>query len=204
MLINLGMGAKLLHFTSEHKPPEKCHFKMTFTDGGGVTIGFSWFGYIHLVSEESLTRHKMTASLGISPLDKEFTMENFDKLLGKREARVKDFLIDQKNIAGIGNVYIQDTLFKAKLHPQRKISALSQKEKNELYNAIRDVLDRAIQIGGLAYEEDFYGRKGGLTIDEFLVGYKPGKPCPTCGTTIEKIKTGSTSSYICPKCQTLK
>jgi formamidopyrimidine-DNA glycosylase len=56
----------------------------------------------------------------------------------------------------------------------------------------------------LAYEKDFYGQKGKLTINEFLVGYKTGKPCPTCNTPIEKIKTGSTSSYICPKCQPLK
>jgi formamidopyrimidine-DNA glycosylase len=107
-------------------------------------------------------------------------------------------------LAGIGNVYVQDILFQAKLHPNRRISTLSEKEINILYNAIRDVLNHSIQLGGLAYEKDFYGQKGKLTINEFLVGYKTGKPCPACKTPIEKIKTGSTSSYICPKCQPLK
>jgi formamidopyrimidine-DNA glycosylase len=112
-------------------------------------------------------------------------------------------LLDQKNLAGIGNVYAQDILFKAKLHPNRKISTLSKKEKGDLYHAVRDVLNHSIELKGLAYELDFYGQKGKFAVEDFLVGYKTGKPCPECGTTIEKVKTGSTSSYICPKCQTL-
>ena len=83
-------------------------------------------------------------------------------------------------------------------------SQLSKKEKTSLYNAIGDVLNHRIKLGGLTYEKDFYGQTGKFTINEFLVGYKTGKPCPTCKTSIEKIKTGTTSSYICPKRQTLK
>jgi formamidopyrimidine-DNA glycosylase len=204
MLINRGMNADVLYFTPNQKLPEKYQFKLTFTDKTGFTIQFQWFGYIHFVPEKNLNKHKLTARLGISPMDKEFTLEHFKKLLVNKKVGIKGFLIDQKNVAGIGNVYIQDILFKAKLHPNRKISTLSEKEINNLYNAIRDVLNRSIQLGGLAYEKDFYGQKGKLTINEFLVGYKTGKPCPTCETPIEKIKTGSTSSYICPKCQPLR
>jgi len=204
MLINRGMNADLLYFTPNQKLPEKYQFKLTFTDKTGFTIQFQWFGYIHLVPEKNLNKHKLIAQLGISPIDKEFTLEHFKNLLANKKTGIKSFLIDQKNVAGIGNVYIQDILFKAKLHPNRKISTLSEKEINDLYNAIRDILNRSIQLGGLAYEKDFYGQKGKLTINEFLVGYKTGKPCPTCKTSIEKIKTGSTSSYICSKCQPLK
>lgn len=204
MLINRGMNADVLYFTPNQKLPEKYQFKLTFTDKTGFTIQFQWFGYIHFVPEKNLNKHKLTARLGISPMGKEFTLEYFKKLLVNKKVGIKGFLIDQKNVAGIGNVYIQDILFKAKLHPNRKISTLSEKEINNLYNAIRDVLNRSIQLGGLAYEKDFYGQKGKLTINEFLVGYKTGKPCPTCETPIEKIKTGSTSSYICPKCQPLR
>ena len=113
-------------------------------------------------------------------------------------------MLNQKNIAGIGNVYIQDILFEAKLHPNRDISTLSTEETGVLYSSIRKVLDQSIHLGGLAYEKDFYGRSGGLTVDGFRVGYKTGKPCPECGTAIVKIRTGSTSSYICPKCQSLQ
>jgi formamidopyrimidine-DNA glycosylase len=201
MLINLGMNADLLYFTPNQKLPEKYQFKLTLADGTGFTIQFQWFGYIHLVQEKDLGKHKLTGRLGISPIDEKFTIEMFKKILANQKTRIKNFLIDQKIIAGIGNVYIQDILFKAKLHPNRKISALTEKEIKDLYNAVRDVLNRSIRLGGLAYEKDFYGQKGRLTINKFLVGYKTGKPCPVCKTPIEKIKTGSTASYICPKCQ---
>jgi len=204
LLINRGMNADVLHFTSNQKPPEKYQFKLTFSDKTGFTIQFQWFGYIHLVPEKDLTKHRLTGRLGPSPTDEKFALEHFKKLLANRKARIKNFLINQKNVAGIGNVYIQDILFKAKLHPNRKISTLSEKEITNLYNAIQTILNHSIQLGGLAYEKDFYAQKGKFTINEFLVGYKTGKPCPTCETPIIKIKTGSTSSYICPTCQPLK
>jgi len=203
MLINLGMNADLLYFTPNQKLPPKYQFKLTFSDKTGFTVQFQWFGYIHLVPEKELTKHKLTAKLGTSPTDEKFTLEHFQKLLANKKARIKNFLLNQKNIAGIGNVYIQDILFSAELHPNRKISTLSEKEINNLYNSIHSILSQSIQLGGLTYEKDFHGKKGKLTINEFLVGYKTGKPCPKCKTPIEKTKTGSTSSYICPKCQTL-
>jgi formamidopyrimidine-DNA glycosylase len=203
MLINLGMGAELLYFNPTRKLPEKYHFKLTFADKTGFTAHFWWFGYIHLVAENGLSNDKLTAQLGKSATDETFTLKYFKELLAKKKTGIKSFLLDQKNVAGIGNVYVQDILFEAKLHPNRKISTLSEKEIIGLYNAIQDVLRRSIQLGGLAYERDFYGQRGKFTADHFLVGYKQGKPCPECGTTIEKIKTGTTSSYICPKCQTL-
>lgn len=204
MLINLGMGAEILYFNPDQPLPEKYQFKLTFSDKTGFTIHFWWFGYIHLVSEKDLNKHKLTADLGISPIHEEFTLECFQTLLANKKASIKSFLLDQKNIAGIGNVYVQDILFKAKLHPNQKISSLSKEEINELHNAIRSILNHSIQLGGLAYEKNFYGENGKFTINEFLIGYKTGKPCPRCGTAIEKIKTGSTSSYICPTCQKLK
>ncbi len=204
VFINLGMNADVLYFEPNQEPPEKYQFKLIFSDETGFTIHFQWFGYIHLVSERNLSQHKLTARLAISPTDTKFTSKHFKELLANRKARIKNFLLNQKNVAGIGNVYIQDILFKAKIHPNRKISTLCEKEVNDLYNAIRNILNRSIKLGGLVYEKDFYGQKGKLTIDKFLVGYKTGKPCPTCETPIIKIKTGSTSSYICPKCQPLK
>jgi formamidopyrimidine-DNA glycosylase len=78
---------------------------------------------------------------------------------------------------------------------------MSEEEKEDLHKAIVEVLNRSIKLGGSAFEVDFYGKKGKSTLEGFLVGYKPGKPCPKCKTTIEKIRTGSTASYICPKCQ---
>lgn len=204
MLINLGMGAELLYFKPKQKLPEKTQFKLIFTDKTGFTIHFWWFGYTHLVPEKDLSKHKLTAVLGISPMDKSFTLGYFEKLIAGKKTAVKNFLLDQKNVAGIGNVYIQDILFKAKLHPSQKTVTLTGKEITALYKAIRDVLSQSIKLDGASFEVGFHGKKGRFTADMFLVGYKPGKPCPTCGTTIEKIRTGSTASYICPNCQRLE
>jgi formamidopyrimidine-DNA glycosylase len=201
LLINLGMNGDLLYFTPAKKLPEKYHFKLDFTDKTGFTAGFQWFGYIHLVAEKDLDKHKLTARLGINPTDKNFTLEHFKQILAKKKTGVKNFLLDQKNVAGIGNVYIQDTLFRARLHPNRKTNTLTEKEAEALHKAIKDTLNHAIKLGGLAYEKNFYGKHGKFTADSFLVGYKTGKPCPQCGTTIQKIRTGTTASYICPKCQ---
>ena len=201
LLINLGMNGDLLYFSPKRTPPERYHFKLEFTDKTGFTAGFQWFGYIHLVAEKDLAKHKLTGKLGITPTDKQFTLEHFKQLLAKKKSRIKNFLLEQRNVAGIGNVYIQDTLFRARLHPNRKTNTLTPRETTRLYKAIKDTLNQAIRLGGLAYEKDFYGKHGKLTINKFQAGYKTGKPCPRCKTPIQKTRTGTTASYICPKCQ---
>ena len=203
ILFNPGMGADMIHFRPGDKLPEKHQIKFTLHDKTGFTIRVWWFCYLHLVPKSRLSEHKLTAKLGISPLDKEFTLDYFTQLLSGNRGSIKNFLVDQKNIAGIGNVYIQDILFNAKLHPKRKILSLTAEEIEALYKSMNSVLRESIHLGGLAYEKDFYGNKGGYGKQQFKIAYKPGSPCPTCQTTIQKIKTGSTSSFVCPNCQRL-
>jgi formamidopyrimidine-DNA glycosylase len=203
ILFNPGMGADVIHFKPDDKLPEKYQIKFTLNDKTGFTIRVWWFCYLHLMHANKLREHKLTAKLGITPLDRKFTLDYFKRLLDKKKGDIKTFLLDQKNIAGIGNVYIQDILFNAKLHPKRKISSLTNMEIEALYKSIKSVLKESIELGGLAYEKDFYGNKGRYGSEQFKIAYKQGKPCPTCKTTIQKIKTGSTSSFICPNCQPL-
>jgi formamidopyrimidine-DNA glycosylase len=166
-----------------------------------LTIAFFWFGYVHLASDKELSKHKMTSKLGTNPLDAEFTLERFGRLLSGRRGAIKSFLLDQENLAGIGNVYVQDPLFKARLHPLRQIQSLSESEIEALHRSIREVLDRSVRLGGLKYERDLHGHPGKYGPRQFLVAYKTNEPCPKCKTKIRKIRTGSTASYICPKCQ---
>jgi formamidopyrimidine-DNA glycosylase len=113
-------------------------------------------------------------------------------------------LLNQSRIAGIGNAYIHDILFLARLHPLRQVNTLTAAEVDALAEAIHAGLQPSIDKGGAFYEVGLDGKKGGFTADDILIGYKEGKPCPVCGTQIEKIKTGSTSSFICPHCQPLE
>ncbi|MCX6091267.1 MAG: formamidopyrimidine-DNA glycosylase, partial [Candidatus Bipolaricaulota bacterium] len=140
--------------------------------------------------------------LGPNALD--VSLDQFRALLAGRRGGIKSFLLDQTHVAGIGNAYIHDILFRAKLHPQRSISSLSSDEIERLHAAIRTELQRSIDVGGAFYEPGLDGKGGGFTAADLLVGYREGKPCPECGTPVEKIKTGTTATFVCPRCQPLR
>jgi formamidopyrimidine-DNA glycosylase len=201
-LLSLGMGGEVRYHKPGEAAQDKCQLKLDFDDGSSLSIGFWWFGYAHATTKAGLEAHKMTASLGPSPLDDPaFTRERFSGLVRGSRKTIKSLLTDQKIIAGIGNVYVQDILFSARLNPARKGSEMSEVEIEKLFTVIGSNLQAAVEMRGLKYERDLYGQSGGLEQSHFLVGYKEGQPCPVCGSIIEKIKTGSTSSYICPHCQ---
>jgi len=203
LLLNLGMGGDLIYHKNAATIPQKYQLRITFKDESALTASFFWFGYIHLVAEKELPKHKMTNRLGISALDKELTAERFASLLSGRRGAIKSFLLDQRNISGIGNVYVQDPLFKARIHPLRLIPTLTPREIQALHQSIKEVLSQALGLGGLRYERNLNGRNGNYGPENFLVAYKTGKPCPVCRTRIAKIRTGSTASYICSSCQKL-
>lgn len=200
LALSLGMGGDVVYHKAAASLPEKYQFKITFADASCLTIRFWWFGYFHLVKDGNEKSHKQTGDLGVSPLDKsQFTFEYFNNMLNGKRGSIKSFLMDQKNIAGIGNVYIQDILFRAKLHPGRKINTMDDSEKSFLYKAICEELKEAVNLGGIAYERDLYNKPGRK--HDFLIGYKEGKPCPVCGTEISKITVANTACYICSSCQ---
>lgn len=200
LLLSLGMGGDVVLHETDQTLPDKYQLRLDFDDGHILSIGFWWFGYVHTVNSCDLNSHKMTAKLGLTPIrDSDFTQEHFLGLLKGRKGSVKSFLMNQSRVAGIGNLYIQDILFRARMHPNRKLHTLTDAEKSLLYRSIVDTLTAAVELGGLAYEKDLYGQPGGFK--DFLVGYREGQPCPVCGSTIQKIKTGGTASYICPSCQ---
>lgn len=198
LLLNLGMGGEILLCTPETLP-KKHRFVAYFSDGSALAINFWWFGYIHYVPEQDLSAHSLTADLGPNVLDVS-EEQFFQKITGQR-GRLKAWLLDQKNLAGIGNAYIHDILFLARLHPLRTIASLTPQEISGLYQAVQRGLRPALELHGAFYEQTIFGQPGGFTMDHILIGYKEGKPCPVCGTSIQKIKTGSTASFICPSCQ---
>jgi len=198
LLLNLGMGGEILLVTPDTLP-EKHRLVMDLDDGACLSVNFWWFGYAHYVPPGELGSHTMTAKLGPNALD--VTADDLRSMLQGRRRQIKSFLLDQVNVAGIGNAYIHDILFLARLHPKRTADTLSDAEIDALAGAIHDGLQPSLDKGGAFYEVGLRGQQGGFTADDLLIGYREGKPCPGCGTAIEKIKTGSTSSFICPRCQ---
>jgi len=143
----------------------------------------------------------MVGKLGPNAID--LSPEEFRGLLRGRRGAIKTFLLDQDRMAGIGNVYVQTPLWRAKIHPLRPIPTLTDDEIAALWQALREVLQGSIDAGGAPFELNLYGQKGGWD-DACLFHWEEGAPCPACGTPLAKIRTGSTGSYICPGCQSLE
>ncbi len=201
LLLNLGMGADILYYKDGGFNKEyQCRFH--FMDNSGFTCKFWWFGRAELLNSYEMGDHKATKDIAISPLDKEFTKKHFIEIC-KGRAGIKNFLLNQKKVGGIGNVYIHDILFRAKLHPKIPVNSLSSVQIINLHKIMKENLSESLEKRGLAYEKDFYGNEGDFNRDYFLVAYREGEKCPDCSAIIQKIKTGSTSSYICPECQKL-
>lgn len=200
LLLNLGMGGEIL-LTHRGNMPQKFRLVFDFLDGSCLAVNFWWFGYAYYSNHEEINNIPMIAKLGPNILN--LSAEDFEALLlsQNKKTRVKRLLLDQSKVAGIGNAYIHDILFLAGLHPNRLVSSLSVGERARLYQAVQDGLLPSLSKNGAFYETDLHGQKGGFTMEDILIGYREGNPCPKCGSPIIKIRTGSTSSFICPVCQ---
>jgi formamidopyrimidine-DNA glycosylase len=203
ILLSLGMGADALYFPPGGSLPEKYQIKAQFDTGEGYTIRFWWFGKYLLTPTASLADEPNTKDIGLDPFDPRFTFEHFAALAQGKRTAVKAFLMNQRIIGGIGNMYMHDILFQSRLHPQKKLSDLTPPQLRALYDAVQGVLNLARDKGAFGYEMDFFGKKGGYNMEDFQVGYKENVPCPACGTPIVQIRTGGTATYLCPECQKL-
>ncbi|HEY9075816.1 MAG TPA: DNA-formamidopyrimidine glycosylase family protein [Anaerolineaceae bacterium] len=200
LLLNLGMGGEILLVTRATLPPKR-RLVFDFSDQTSLAINFWWFGYAHFAAHGELHQHPMIGKLGLSPL--ELDSSSLRNLIQGKRGTIKSFLLDQSQVAGIGNAYIHDILFLARLHPLRPLNSLKDAEITGLVQAFRAGLLPSLEKGGAFYEVNLQGQKGGFQVGDILIGYREGQPCPACGEIIIKIKTGSTSSYICPACQRL-
>ena len=199
LYINLGMGGELIYFTKSQVIPENVKFNVRFTDNTGFYVTLWWFGYFHFVKKDEA--NPMTDKLGDDPM--QISFEEFMAKLRRKRGAIKFFLLNQKNLRGIGNFYIQEILFQAKLHPLRQIISLSKAEIKQLYEAIQKVMFRSIELSSSSYEKDFFGKLGSYSLKELSFAYEKNAVCPDCGTGTQKIKTGSNAQYICPLCQQL-
>lgn len=157
-----------------------------------------------LVTEDELDSVLKLDELGPEPLEPEFTYECFLGRLHRRTGMIKPLLLDQKVIAGIGNVYADEALFRARIHPKRKANTLKEAELKRLYTAIGEVLRAGIRYRGTSATRglyrDLWGEKGHYQ-DHLAVFRRQGKPCPGCQGTVEQIQVAGRSTFLCPSCQ---
>jgi len=203
-LLNLGMGADVRYSPPGASLPDKYQLSIRFDDASSLWCRFWWFGHAHVVADEEMDGHARTAELGPLACSPQADRDWFHALVrSSARSGVKSLLMNQKKISGLGNAYMHDILFGAGIHPLRKCGDLSPAEVDALYRSIGDVVEKVRRLGG--FERDLYGQGGNVETPERLlvIGYREGEACPQCGTPVEKIKTGSTSGFICPECQPL-
>ncbi len=158
------------------------------------------FGRAYLVEDPG----QVTGALGPEPLDEEFGLEDLRRRLSRRSGRLKPLLVNQQVVAGIGNIYADEILFWARLHPLRHADTLSGDELARLFVALRRVLERAIVGHGTTLDDGGYvdsQGESGQYQDEIAVYGRTGKPCRCCGARIERIVVGQRSAHFCPVCQ---
>ncbi len=160
------------------------------------------FGRWWLVSDPG----KVVGHLGPEPLDPLFRSAEFVKRLGRRRGMLKPLLLDQSFIAGLGNIYVDEALWAAGLHPQRRAETLTDDDRRRLYRTVRQALRRGIRSSGttlgrgLTTFRSVWGRKG-TNRDQLNVFRRTGQPCPKCGAPVERLVVGQRSTHICPSCQ---
>ena len=190
--VHLGMTGRILFAPDDY-------VKAVFYLSGGRTLYFSdarRFGKIRFY------KNYPDLKLGPEPLGREFTAERFKEMLKNKKTAIKIALLDQKFVAGLGNIYAIESLFRAGIHPKRPANKLSGAEAKKLYYHIKKVLAEALGYRGTSdsWFLDAHGKKGGFQLRLKIYGRK-GEPCFKCGTPIKRIVMGQRGTYFCPKCQ---
>lgn len=213
LLIHLGMSGRMLvsgdplgRFVHDHPTPEK-HDHVVLDMGQGARITFNdprRFGAMDLMPTSEADRHPLLAVLGPEPLGNSFSESYFVTALKGRRTPIKAALLDQKIVAGLGNIYVCETLFRTGIHPARKVIRISEMRLGGLVPVIREVLQDAIAAGGSSLR-DFRQADGelGYFQHSFDVYGREGEPCRTagCTDTVRRIVQSGRSSFYCPTCQ---
>lgn len=201
IILHLRMTGQLICFDEDFKEDKHCHVVVRFDRGGFYYRDVRRFGRFCLIGSGGKTQIGME-QLGYEPMDRKFTVNYVRDGVAGRHCSVKSRILDQHFIAGIGNIYADEILFAARIHPERRCCDLTNCQIRRLKKASETVLAEAIEHRGTTFSDfrDGYGEIGGHQ-EHLSVFHRDGEPCPVCGTTIEKIKCGGRTTSFCPKCQ---
>ena len=171
------------------------HFVVTYNDSRR-------FGYIDLFKKKELREHFLLSKIGVEPLGRELTTEYLKNNFKKRVINIKNALIDQKIIAGIGNIYASEILYKAKINPLRKVNSLSQNDLNSIITFTKIILKRSIDVGGTTIRDHMQPDGSlGYFKQKLQVYGKVNEKCKTCNSFIVKEVISNRSTFICKHCQ---
>lgn len=185
--------------------PHNLYLRVIFTLNNGWQLALSdlrKFAKIELLDEKALNEE--LKELGPEPLEKDFTLDKFLRIFQGKKGKIKTLLMDQKVIAGIGNIYSDEILWRVKIHPLQEVKRIPLSKLEEIYLTMRSLLKEAISLGGESISD--YRRPNGEKgkVDLIRKVYqREGEPCERCKTKIQRVKIGERSTHFCPKCQRL-
>jgi formamidopyrimidine-DNA glycosylase len=203
LLMHLRMSGRIHLVSADSHRLKHEHVILNFDDGRQLRFyDTRKFGRLYLVKNPD----KILGHLGPEPLDDDFKSDAFAERLKKRKRLLKPLLLDQTFIAGLGNIYVDEALWEAKIHPMQIASNLCASEIKALYRAIQRVLKRGLKNLGTSLgtaKTNFYSvaRRPGRNEDKLNVFRRTDRPCPRCKTPIERLIVGQRSTHICPNCQ---
>ena len=213
LIVSLRMTGQLLFREAGSADDRFTRAFLTFADGSLLRFADTRkFGRMQIVDVADLADAQgerrgvgkpLHTSLGIEPLSRRFTVRWLAAMLKRRaRAAIKPLLLDQREIAGVGNIYDIEALWRAKIHPLRLAGSLTPAEVRRLHEAIRWVLKKGIRLGG-ASRRDYVDARGnsGRMQREFQVYDRAGEPCPRCGRAIVRTVVGGRGTFHCPRCQ---
>ncbi len=207
LVVHLGMSGQLIRAKGGKEPVDKhTHVVFTFTQGGQLRfVDPRTFGEMFVTTPDELeSQVPELAHLGFDPVDDMMSWTRFGELLAARKGKLKVLLMDQKFVAGIGNIYSDEILFAAGLRYDRPSDSLSSQEVRRLYRAMVETLQEAIKHRGstLADQQyrDLFGEPGEFQ-SQHKVYDREGQACRRCRSTIVKVKVNGRSSFLCPQCQ---
>lgn len=188
------------------EPVEKhTHVIFTFTDGMELRYrDVRQFGTMHIFNQGDEWNSPPLHKLGLEPLAPDFTLDLFAKRISRKSTKLKPLLLAQETIAGLGNIYVDETLYRARLHPERPANSLNPQELALLHQAIIEVLQEAVDAGGSSIKSYVNGQgEMGMFQQQLLAYGRKGLPCIRCGDPLEKIRLGGRGTHYCPACQPL-
>jgi formamidopyrimidine-DNA glycosylase len=205
LVVHFGMSGQFVRGTKRQALPQHTHVVIDFMQGATLRyIDPRTFGELFVTSVDDLGKVRELDHIAIDPLEDTFTWQQFSYELGRRAAKLKSLLMDQKFISGLGNIYSDEVLFAAGLRYDRMSDALSSQEVRRLYRAMREVVQDAIRYRGTTLGDeayvDLFGRPGEFQ-NELKVYGRKGQACRRCRTPIDTVKFGNRNSYFCPQCQ---
>jgi formamidopyrimidine-DNA glycosylase len=203
LVVHLRMTGNL-HFAPPSEPPHR-HLRARLPLEDGEELRFAdmrKFGRLYLGDEAELASVIPLARLGPEPLAEDFTLERLRAALAGRRGPIKQALLDQSVIAGLGNIYVDEALFRAGIHPLRPAGSLDADERTALHAGIQASLRQALGNGGTSFRDylSTWGRKG-TNQDALLVFRRQGEACVRCGAPLQRIVVGGRGTHYCAQCQ---